>query len=407
MNSIPYLLHLVSEQTMPNLLPLLALRPRRVIQICSNDPRIRQGALRLEAAAREAGSDAEFQIHEITSTSPSADQIKHAHKQLLSIFPGGVVNLTGGTKLMSLGAYHGASEFHDAPILYCDTASKAFIQVGKNSLPPWIPTFDAVVRTLTLRIIMAAHGNAPASWRFDTASDSLLEFGNRSWQLRTRHTDDFQVCRFGDSIRNFYRSDRGKIPSSADKLKALVEADLASSIAGELPEPVTAFLSAATEAGLLVHLDGGGFRLADGPSGKDKLRSHVERIANLLDGSWLELAVLDFITRSPLHSDPHWSVEPLGANSTAYGETDLMAVNVGHAALEIISCKTSLKQPLEHLEGLRTRANNLGGSHAIATLAILHAGTPPEQERLRRWGQLLRVNILIGQEIPRYFSKPL
>jgi hypothetical protein len=407
MNSIPYLFHLVSEQTMPNLLPLLALRPRRVIQICSNEPRIRQGALRLEAAAKEAGSDAKFQIHEIASTSPLADQIKHAHKQLLSIFPGGVVNLTGGTKLMSLGAYLGASEFHDVAILYCDTAGKAFVQVGRKTLPAWTPTFQEVVRSLTLRVVMAAHGNAPDSWRFDTANASLLEFGSRSWQLRIHHAEDFLSCRFGDSIRSFYRSDRGKIPSSADRLKALMEADLTSSIVGVLPEAVTSFLTAAAVAGLLVRLECGGFRLADGPAGKDKLRSHVERIANLLDGSWLELAVLDFISRSASHLDPHWSVEPLGANSTAYGETDLIAVNSGHAALEIISCKTALKQPLEHLEGLRTRANNLGGSHAIASLAILHAGNQAEQERLRRWGKLLKVNILIGHEIPRHFSPPL
>lgn len=391
---------------MPNLLPLLALRPRHVVQICSNEPRIRQGALRLEAAAREAGCDAEFQIHEIASTSPLADQIKRAHKELLSIFPSGIVNLTCGTKMMSLGAYLGASEFHDVAILYCDTRSKTFVHVSGRPLPSWTPTFNEVVRSLTLRIVMAAHGNAPESWRFDTASDSLLEFGNHSWELRTRHADDFQACRFGDCVRNFYRSDRGKIPSSADRLKALIEADLTSSIAGELPEPVTGFLSAAALAGLLVSLDGGGFRFADGPAGKDKLRNHVERIANILDGSWLELAVLDFVNRSPHHLDPHWSVEPLGVNSTAYGETDLMAVNAGRAALEIISCKTSLKQPLEHLEGLRTRANNLGGSHAIATLAILHAGTSSEQERLRRWGKLLSVTILIGEEIPRYFSSP-
>lgn len=391
---------------MPNLLPLLALRPRHVIQICSNEPRIRLGAQRLEAAAREAGCDAQFQIHEIDSTSPRADQIKHAHKQLLSIFPSGVVNLTGGTKMMSLGAYLGASEFHEVAILYCDTASKAFIQVGRESLPAWIPTFDEVIRSLTLRVVMAAHGNAPASWRFDTASVPLLEFGNRAWQLRTLHAGAFQSCRFGDSIRSFYRSDHGKIPTSADKLQSLVVADLTSSIAGELPQPVTAFLAAAAEAELLVRLDDGGFRLAAGPVGKGKLRSHVERIANLLDGSWLELGVLEFITHSAQHLDPHWSVEPLGADSTAYGETDLIAVNTRHAALEIISCKTALKQPLEHLEGLRARATNLGGSHARATLGILHAGNLTEQERLRRWGRLLGVTILIGQEIPHYFSQP-
>lgn len=409
MNPAPTLIHLVSDQPMPNLLPLMALRPGRVIQICSSDLRYLRSAGHLENAAGEAGCDATFQTCQMGSGSPRTDEIVQIHEELLMKYPEAVVNITGGTKMMSLGAYLGASGFEKASVLYCDTVGKAFVQVGRQPLPQEIKPFDEVIHSLNLRVVMAAHGNAPDSWRFDSASDRLLRFGRSAWLLRTLHADAFQACRFGDSIRGFYRSERGRIPSSSDKLTALMKADVTACIAGALPGEVAEYLLAAEEAGLLARLDDGGFCLAwppDGETGKDTIRRHVERVANILDGSWLELAVLDFIQRSPAHLDAHWSVEPRGADSTAYGETDLIAVNAQRAALEIISCKTLLKQPLEHLEGLRTRASNLGGSHAIASLAILHGGSAAEEQRLRRWGRLLNVGILIGSEIAGYFTQP-
>lgn len=99
-----------------DLLPLLALNPRRVVRICSEDPKIKQAAEHTEKAARAAGCHAEFQIHQLRSQSPTTGEVRHAHKQLLSVFPDSVVNLSGGTKPMSLGAYLGASEVHGVPI---------------------------------------------------------------------------------------------------------------------------------------------------------------------------------------------------------------------------------------------------------------------------------------------------
>lgn len=393
------LIHLLSAQPMPNLLPMLALKPARVIQICSDHERFRQGAQHLEAAAGELGLNCEFIRENLPSTSPNPTEIRTATAKYLERFPGAILNITGGTKLMSLGAYLAVE---NQAVLYCDTQSKSIQSLGAQPLPESTQSFEQVSEMLTLRAVMAAHGKSPKDWRFDTAKPKQLAFGTTAWQLRTAHAESFNQCQFSKHIRNFFRSDRGKIPGSADKLKALVAADICSAIPGDIPPAVRDYLRAAATAGYLLEEPNGAFHLSPGPDNRKKLRSHVESIANLLDGSWLELAVLSFIgSNSPRHLDPHWSVEPTGATESEYGETDLVVIDSHRAALQVISCKTSLSQPLEHLEGLRTRADNLGGSHSIPTLAILKAN---DEKQLRQWGKLLRVKILIGPEIPDYFQ---
>ncbi len=398
------LIHLVSEQPMPNLLPLLALKPERVIQVRSKGTRFEHVPAHVENAAKEAGIHADFRVVVLDHETPAPEEVRYQLKQLLSVFPSAAVNITGGTKLMSLGAYLGAKEF-PVPMLYCDTSTGGFQRVGEQKLPAHMLSFQEVSKSLNLRTVMAAHGKSPEAWKFDTASKQQLDFGLTAWKLRNGNAKDFENHQFGRRLRDFFRSDNGKIPKSADKLRSLNAADLTAAIPGELPDGIIRFLESATSAGFLARLAHGGFRMVPGPDQKDKLRSHVERIANLLDGSWLELAVLAFAIRSSRHLDPHWSVEPTtaGAGRAEYGETDLVAINADHSSLEIISCKTSLAQPLEHLEGLRTRANNLGGSHALATLAVLRTDS---ESKLRQWGKLLRVRVLIGMEIPAHFTTP-
>jgi hypothetical protein len=197
-------------------------------------------------------------------------------------------------------------------------------------------------------------------------------------------------------IRGFFRSDKGRIPKHRATLEALIAADILGAFPDPLPAPVHEYLAAAVTAGLL-RKDGDALHLALPPAGADP-RSHVERIANLLDGSWLELSVLEFMSRSPRFADAHWSVEPRKSEPDAFGETDIVCLTLPQGALQVISCKTVLRQPLEHLEALRERGTTLGGRFARATLAVLDV-RPEEAERLRRWGRLLNVEILAGKEI--------
>src|SRR6266436_1440524 len=118
------LLHLVSEQTMQNLLPLLALRPTKVIQVRSRAEKFRQAAANLKQAVESIRKqpdyrdlNPEFYEEVIDEESPSADTARRKVGAALSLWPGAVVNITGGTKPMSVGAYL-AAEYQREPILY-------------------------------------------------------------------------------------------------------------------------------------------------------------------------------------------------------------------------------------------------------------------------------------------------
>ena len=116
---------------MQNLLPIIALRPTLVIHLCSNSERFLQTARDLESAVKEAGISCDFQFKMLPSESPQMSDCKHAIKQLLSVFPDAVVNVSGGTKPMFLGTCLGAFEF-DVPIIYCDSDLKQFTTLGKR-----------------------------------------------------------------------------------------------------------------------------------------------------------------------------------------------------------------------------------------------------------------------------------
>jgi hypothetical protein len=400
------LLHLVSEQTMQNLLPLLALRPARVIQLVSNGEKYEAAARHIEDAAREADIDATFQPYRLESAFPDVAVTRQALKQLLSVFPEAVVNVTGGTKLMCIGAFLGTGEF-PVPMLYCDTDRQEFIPLGKYPLPG-MPSFAETARQLTVRVVMAAHGKAPSAWRFDTADPAALEFGRKAFDLRWRRRHEFRACDFSRCLRNFFRADRGKVPSDPGRLNALCRADLCEALPDPVPPVALDFLEAARAAQFVEATAGGGFQLAP-PKPNHPLRDHVEKLVNLLDGSWFELTVLDLVRRSAEFADPHWSVEPLRSaaheEAQSFGETDVVCLGLPQGNLQVISCKTSLEKPLEHLEALRERSHNLGGRYAKAALAVLFARREQEEE-LRRWGRLLGVEILIGDETLRRFGSP-
>lgn len=394
------LIQLVSEQTMQNLLPLLAIKPAHVIHVRSRDASYAAAARHIEEAAREAGSNTRFEEHPLPSECPDVEETRLAVSGLLSRFPDAIVNVTGGTKLMGLGAYLGAVEF-PVPILYCDTDRQSFISLGKRPTPA-LPSFKDTARSLSLRVVMAAHGKAPNAWRFDVATPRQLEFGRRAFDLRWRRREEFQRCDFGRRIREFFRGGRNRISSGEAQLRALCSADLCGAVPDPIPPAVREFLKAASDAGFL-QPRAGGFSLGDPPTGQS-LRNHVEHLANLLDGSWFELSVLDLVRRSPTFADAHWSVEPLRLperpEAQSFGETDVVCLALPQGALQVISCKTSLEKPLEHIEALRERSHNLGGRYAQAALAVLS----PRSEQiadLRRWGKLLSVEVLLGDDVVR------
>jgi hypothetical protein len=383
--------------------PIIALRPSRVIHICSRGERFIQSANDLESSVREAGIYSEFSRHMLDNESPQMDDCNFAMKQLLSQFPSAVVNVSGGTKPMFLGAFLGASAF-EVPIIYCDSHLKEFIALGKSAIPATMLSFAEATKKLTLRVVMAAHRINPDAWKFDEASDALLTLGRQSYDFRWTHYKQFKDCEFSKNIRDFFRCDRGNLPSSTGKIQALYRANLFEAFTGFLPTKVVQYLQAFCDSGLLLGSELSGFRVATCPVGKNA-KSWLEHVANMLDGSWLELTVLDMLQRSPSFADAHWSVEPNKNsehknNADSFGETDLVALELPRGNLHIVSCKTSVQKPLEHIEALKERAQNLGGKYALATLVLLFPNEGQIAE-YRRWERLLNVRILLGDELEK------
>lgn len=389
------LIQLVSEQTMQNLLPILALRPKVVVQVRSRPDRFHHAARNLEqavAAIRQTllYRDLQPEFHEVVieADSPTVEQTCDKIRQALNRWPHAVLNLTGGTKLMSLGAWTAVADQH--PVLYCDTAERRFLTIGRKPLPTLQP-FEQVAASLTVAAVMAAHGVLPDNWKFDQPTEALRAVGRAGFACRKADEQAFHA--FGQVVRKHFRGESNRIPSAPGQLRSLVSKPLPPAA-----PPIQPFLDTVVAAGLLEKRHDGLYPKVE------PRRDKVEQLANLLDGSWLELYVVDLLCQhTDLWSDPHWSVEPRRVEEAAFGETDVICVNVSAAALQIISCKIALRQPLETLEALAQRRRDLGGLFAKATLAVLSV-QPNEHAKLTSWARLLNVELLVGDEITRTFS---
>lgn len=391
------LIHIVSGQTMQNLLPLLAIKPSRVVQISSNDEKIHKIARQLEAAARLGGSAAEFQLHPLESAFPTTEEVRQAHKQLLAVFPSAVVNLTGGTKLMSLGAYLGASEFHDASILYCDTDNRQFIHVGKKPLPETMRKFNDIASTLKVSLILSAQGlEQGRDWKVLKASSARIQFGTKSIEMFENHPNSVRTIY--QIINRHANAKGGKKPDNNDLERATSQPIPCSN------DPIVdAFMDAAQRANFVVkRKQGWYFNLhGHGPIGERK--QALTKITQQLIGGAYEGHVHAQLEKSQRFGNFLHGVMPTSASEeSAFGETDFLAVETSRLSLALISCK-SAPPSLEHLESLIARKSQLGGNFARAILCVKSADEKRAAE-IRKQCRLLGIECLIGNQVSSAFK---
>lgn len=392
------LIHLVSEQTLQNLLPILALRPQRVVQVRSGNPEIaaRSGYLHDAVAELRAnplyrGFAPEFEDVVLPSASPGIEETREHVSAVLGRCRDAVVNFTGGTKLMSVGAYE-AARSSGAGTLYCDTQENRFLVTDPARFPR-LPAFELLAALLTVPVLLAAHGAARDQWRTQPCPERFLDFARRAWAIRDANRDLPELRAYDDAVRLHFRCEgKGRVPDSKQKLRELA--------AKPLPRPtnavVTRLLDIARDAGLLRRDNAGNVFVTCAAE-----RAGVEQLDNLLRATWLELFVVDLLKRNPAFTDVCWSLAPVRSQQVAFGETDVLCVDVRHCALLMVSCKTSLPEAkLEHIEAVAQRARDFGGSHARAALALFGA-RDDLAATLRHWGRILKVEVWIGAQIPK------
>lgn len=396
MNHPLHLIHLVSDQVLQNLLPVMALRPTAITQVRSREQRFAQRAQGLEAAVRFLSQATPFfsgyhpSLHPVVleSSSPTVDETFRTLLPLIKEPEHTVVNYTGGTKMMSVGAYRAARTL-DARCLYCDTAGRRFLWDARGPAP-LCRAWTAIAQDLSVSLLVLAHNPVWKGCSSTRPTEALIRFAIASWELKAETSPALAAY---ETLLQNHLQPGGRVPGSRAKLEVL--------LASPLPEAhdagIVRWLDQCVGLGLLRRTEAGWFPAVQGGSA-ESLRSQLENLAGLLGGRWLEIFVWSLLSQRDDLADLRWSIQPEG-ETLAWGETDLVCVDRRRLSLQVISCKQSLRRanPLEHMEALVQRAHSLGGSHALPCLVILRA-SPPEAARIRRWARYLGICPVIGKD---------
>lgn len=390
---------------MPNLLTVMALRPARIIQVRNGDaaknPRMETATVHFRHALQVLSQEPGFKGYHpkmvelnLPHLSPDLTTTRDMVANTLATTQGVTVNFTGGTRLMSIGAFQAAAAL-GRPSLYCDTEARRFSDGRTGGQGRW-PEYQALANTLSARLLMAVEGKNPDDWRSETATDPLRAFGLKAFELRNQQWNVLE--NLNKALQPHFYNHNGKLPHGAEELKELTLKPLPP--AATSSEPARQFLAAAASAGLL-RGDVQSYKLNAQPT-----KRSIDRALSLLFSNWLELAVMDCLIRNPRFKEPAWSVElAKNESSSDYSDTDLVCVDQDTASLRVISCKaTTLRPPQELLDAVKARAMRMGGPDAVATLVIFKPA-PGQENAIRSYARRLGVDVALeADEIVKMFS---
>jgi hypothetical protein len=373
---IPCLIQINGDNVAANLLPIMALRPERIVQLVTKSQRAERAVAQFRDAfsllAKEAGYEGykpKIQDHTLAST--DMPDVRDTVARLLLENQGAVLNFSGGSKLMSLGAYQAALAL-GRPSLFCDVDEERFVNGRTGSLQAPVE-YQKLADQLSIRLLMALHGRRHEEWQAQAVSEPLRAFGLRAYELRLQHWS---------ALEAFNQALRTALPSLGDKA---LPAALSQSEAARL------YLTAAAAAGLVKQV----------PEGWRVLGA-VEQTEAFLTRSWLELAVLDRILVNPSYRDVMWN--PTRADEGR--SSGIFAVDSRGMKLRYIESLPSLTHsPHDHLEAVAQRSRQLGGAAAEATLVVLRPAQG-QDNALRHTARRLGVEVIIGaEEIARKFAR--
>ncbi len=397
------LIQLISEQTIPNLLPILRLKPSRLVHLVT--PKTASRANTLQQAAHCAGIDPILEIIHL-SAMPGIPECFNAVSDALGKVPDGaqaVVNFTGGTKLMSIGAF-AAAQARKVPSLYVDTQDSCFVDGGTSPqmaellLGDW--SFTPLRNSLRVDTVAIANGVPRVTngqdWR------AMLPLAKRLFENQAEE-DAVHAALHGPSGL----FPRGNEPRTPQDWLPFFDRPI------RLPEPV---LSLAIDAGLLRRLSATEAALPDDSRKElDHLANHrvpdytaryfkaiapLQQSVGFLTGGWWEVIVMDAAHQSGRFRDLRWSVQ-VGDRSGPDMEEDI--VGLDGVEMLYVSCKRggAKSRLLPLLEETRARAASLGGSFNRRFLAVLNPPAGRVEANLRQRARDLGIKIITGNDVYR------
>ena len=380
-----HLLQIIGNQPWPNFLPILAIKPQKVTFLTSVDTRgdFAKSAKAIHQAASELNCTFEFDIIKTKSEAPSI----HECSEVLKDISPSIINITGGTKPMSIAAYL-LAQTNKIPSFYLDTrrpSIDAFERTETSSEKVTFAPLDELAAIITVRIALMAQGfPVPAS--FAKPNERDMKFALMAAQIRLNTSANKEISDFIFELRKqFINPKRNKLYEKG-KLREVLQSPFSCAKGS----PTHQYLQAAAQSGLVTPTESGNdFKLTTldlTQSDSKELRSVTDHHFKLLEGIWFELALFDHLNKQSCYGDICWSVEADSDNTESIGETDLVAFNKETLTLHFISCKVTgpHSQALDHIQGLRRRATKEGGKFSKAELWIFAPRSEASKQSLTK-----------------------
>jgi hypothetical protein len=399
------LIQLVSEQTMPNLLAIIAIGPARVFHLATDFTISR--ATRIAEAAAIAGSEAEFEYIRL-SGAPSIPETARAVNRAIAMARAQghepMVHFSGGTKLMSIGAFEAAraggfTSFH------LDTDHYQLIDGNTGPGLRTVAGDDLSLASLHPRITLDL---------IACANDCRLLSAGRDWQpylpfanhLLAHPEEEREIHEALHGKRGIFP--RGSVPTTPEDWLKVLDQPF------ELPEQAAAMaadLGLVRKDNVCLLPDGtreelaeltaarvSQIRLADYDRRRMAATEPMHEAIGLLTGGWWEVIVADAAFRCGRFHDLRWSVTAGIAARDGY-EEDVLAVDGLQAV--VVSCKrgSNVARILPHLAELDARARRIGGQSTRRFLALLHPPTPGTQSAVSQRARESGIRLLTPDDI--------
>ncbi|MCI0537109.1 MAG: DUF1887 family CARF protein [Verrucomicrobiales bacterium] len=394
------LIQLISEQTMQNLLPVLRLKPARLVHLVTAKTAARSAFI--VEAARQAGLQPAVELVTLSAMPAMPETfniIKSAILEARSKTETPLVNFTGGTKLMSIGAFSAALN-QKALSLYVDTEGALFVDgrtaEGLAALLEDDFTFTPLRTALTVNTLAVAHGRQRVTggrdWRpFLPLAEHLVANPDEEQATHAAITKDLLAGKPEP------RKPADWLPILAKPVGLPAEVAGLAIGAGLLQNDSSGqvTLPRATEAELQ--------RLAnnyvpDFNAAYFRAVSPLQQALGFLTGGWWEVVVAAAAERSGMFRDIRWSAQ-VGSRAGADLEEDVLALD----GVQIVSicCKRggAKARLLPLLEEMNARARSMGGNFTRRFLAIYLPLSGAVARNLERRANELGVVLLNSQNL--------
>jgi hypothetical protein len=404
------LIQLISEQTIPNLFPICALRPRVLIHLTT--PKTAPRALQIKNAAVVAGVDAEFFNRPISSAMPGIQETAFFVGQAIQIardrnfLP--MVNFTGGTKLMSIGAFQQAAK-DGVPSFYVDTQSNCFVDgESGGDIRPFFGgavSFSKIIAGLTLDMMVVASGHQAVSegrdWRGHLAAARAVRDNPDDTKKLQAVLEDGENGPFPG----------GKIPRDPDGWLRVLEVSfpvplslfphlLAAGLLDPTSTPEAALLPSCTRPELMYLSEAKAQRtfVEDYNSRCFAAMQPLQHFPTFLDGGWWEVIVTEAFERTGRFHDLRWSSVVIQQGGGDL-EEDILALDGCDAVC--VSCKIRGTRLLSHLDELNGRSKAIGGTFTRAFLALQQPPVGKAWKDVQARARQLRIRLLTPENLDR------